>query len=814
MQIKRRKGTVEEQLQLEEEKTEEGVRKASRELSKAVENGTFSETLYGRLLMQLSYKEVVRKVQEYLVADLKTSQEKKVQSLLRLISEDAEVVAFIVLKNCISSAIQFQSLTTTSSTIVGELKDIFLLNKLTTDNPKLHSYLGSRFRRASKRHKKSLIKRNIEGLYKLGSEGDGKALMVRLGTRLIQLVELSGSNIIEVRKVLKAGTPHTKNVLSLTDEVSDIMTNLDFSETPIAVVNKLPMVAPPKNWTNNYDGGFYKGNNFLFTVKSNDVRKHLKNNRYKDVYRIVNKVQQTGWRVNTQVLEVVQHIFSNNMIDPTTPKEAPMLYGGLPTRDRLTWKDFINEKDYGDWGAFKRAKEDIEIRQAAENSKRLNIVYALAIAERMKEYSELYFPYMLDYRGRVYSDVSFLTPQGQHYIKAMLEFSDGKKLDETGVYWLKIHTANVYGKDKEAYEERLRWFEDNEDIIINIGLNPIDNLKEWALTSDSPFEFVAACVAWTEHKAGALVHLPIQLDATCSGLQMYSGLLRDKDGASSVNVIGDNRNDVYQVVADKVTDKLVNGNYPKVLEYTDKEGVHHTQSTTVEATSLIGNVTRSLVKRNVMTVPYGVTTRGMSNQIWDMMDEATLKGKEFWKGSKWIVNKLITTLNQEAIYETVSGAQQGQEYLVSLSRLLDKPASWVSVLYNFPVRQTSLVLKEKRVKTVYGSLLLSVEEPKLNKRRQANSIAPNFIHNIDSTVLLYCVDNMKEQIGCIHDCFLVHPNEGDKIQQKYKEGFIAVMEADPLRNIQNQIDPEESIPFPTFGKLDLKEVRDSKYIIS
>jgi len=130
---------------------------------------------------------------------------------------------------------------------------------------------------------------------------------------------------------------------------------------------------------------------------------------------------------------------------------------------------------------------------------------------------------------------------------------------------------------------------------------------------------------------------------------------------------------------------------------------------------MIGNITRGIVKRNVMTVPYSVTRQGMSNQIWDKMDEATLKGKEFWQGSRWVANKLLTQLNHASIYEIIHGAKEGQEYLVGLTKLLDKPATWTGVLYDFPVRQTSLSLKEKRVKTVYGSLVMNVEVPKLNQ---------------------------------------------------------------------------------------------------
>jgi len=281
--------------------------------------------------------------------------------------------------------------------------------------------------------------------------------------------------------------------------------------------------------------------------------------------------------------------------------------------NKYGWQDFIKESDFEKWHDFNRAREDIHIRQTAESSKRLELIYTIAVAERMKEYAELYYPYIMDYRGRVYADVNFLTPQGQHYTKSMLEFSEGRKLDAVGVRWLKIHTANVYGKDKEAYDERIDWFDANEQTIIDIALRPLETMKDWVY-ADSPFEYLAACMAWVDHKTGMPVHLPIQLDATCSGIQMYSGLLRDKVGAESVNVIGHTRNDIYQMVADRVDVHLKNGNYSKWIEYTDKEGVVKSEYAEPVAKSMIGNITRGIVKRNVMTVPYSVTRQGMSKQ--------------------------------------------------------------------------------------------------------------------------------------------------------------------------------------------------------
>ena len=59
------------------------------------------------------------------------------------------------------------------------------------------------------------------------------------------------------------------------------------------------------------------------------------------------------------------------------------------------------------------------------------------------------------------------------------------------------------------------------------------------LRADSRFDFIAFCLAYKRYKTGKKVHLPIFLDATCSGIQHFSTILKDIELAKSVNVISD-----------------------------------------------------------------------------------------------------------------------------------------------------------------------------------------------------------------------------------------------------------------------------------
>jgi len=400
-------GTVKEQLELEKLKEEEGVHKVVRTIRKAIANNSISDTIYGQVLVKLGYEAYVTKLNEYVNTEF-TNHDSKPKDLLLLMSDDMDVVAFTVLTNVINGAAGGNTLSHTAISCVRNMRDIFLFNKLKEDNPKLHTYLGQRFRRASKRKKKELLETHVKDLYNLGKYDSDTKLMLRLGTTLINLLELSGANIIEVRKEI-VGHNKSQYLVRLTNQAADVIRSLDITPLTEAAVNKLPMIVPPKDWTANTGGGFLTGKSSLFTTRSRDVENYLHQQKLTKVYPIINKLQKTAWRVNTEVYDVIKHIFDNNMVDPKSPELAPYLYGELPTRDGFSSKDMIDKENYAEWSDYNRQREDIDIRSNADDSKRIDLLFTLSVADRMKKYAGLYFPYEVDYRGRVYSKVNFLS---------------------------------------------------------------------------------------------------------------------------------------------------------------------------------------------------------------------------------------------------------------------------------------------------------------------------------------------------------------------------------------------------------------------
>jgi len=801
-------------------------RKEFRNLSKAIEQGRFDETMQGNFLMKASFPLIKAKMQEYLDASFRGHTGKAQRYVSYLCNGDVDVLTYVVLQSVIKKIAQKSNIvktTTMSDYITFQLKKVRLFESVVESNPKLIAYLGNEYRRASARRKEEMIAKHLESFNNTQDRSTGNDDEdIRVGAILIDLVIQSGADIIQQTRRWQNGVDrYATYYISFTDSALEGLQGIKYISPTLALYP--PMIVPPMDWTHYKIGGYLTVELPFIKLKFRKERDYVSKQNLDEPYRAINKLQKTAWKVNGRIADVIREVYEGNMIDPTSPPTLPRLYGDIPTSIPTKVEDVLD--GFGNypenptptekkaWALWNRKREGIKIELDGETGRRLQYLMTMGVVDKMINYKQFYYVYQLDYRGRVYPVTDFFNPQSKGYVKAMLEFANGHLLDKRGIYWLKIHSANTYGLDKELFPDRIKWAEDNRIRMLETARAPMSNLGYWT-AADSPYEFLAACMALQDHIEGRLVHLPIQLDAVNSGIQMYSGLLRDKEGAQSTCVIGDVRSDLYQEVADRVEQKLTSGTYPPIIAFIDKEGIEKTVPTKAEATSMIGNFTRSMTKKNVMTVPYSVSMRGMKMQNWDTMYDMTLKGKKFWEGDEWVVNYLWTTLTHESIFEIVKGARAGQEYLKDVVRLLEDATLWYTPIYGLPVYQALFKSKQMRVQTILGTLqiLEFTDEPK--RQKQVASVAANYIHSIDATILMYVIDKISGDIGTIHDCFLVHPNLGEEVRDKYKEGYVEVMRADPLKMFSEELDKEGKVEIPYVGDLNLDDVYDSEYIIS
>lgn len=105
----------------------------------------------------------------------------------------------------------------------------------------------------------------------------------------------------------------------------------------------------------------------------------------------------------------------------------------------------------------------------------------------------------------------------------------------TGKQYLKIDIANNYGLDKEDWDDRIKWFDDNEHQLDKL----VTTAKEAAL-------FYAGVQAYREVQKGNPIGYPVSFDATSSGLQILAAITCDRKAALLCNVLNTgHREDAY-----------------------------------------------------------------------------------------------------------------------------------------------------------------------------------------------------------------------------------------------------------------------------
>jgi DNA-directed RNA polymerase, mitochondrial len=444
-------------------------------------------------------------------------------------------------------------------------------------------------------------------------------------------------------------------------------------------------------------------------------------------------------------------------------------------------------------------------------------------AKEFSQFDEIYLPATLDFRGRVYAK-PHLNHQRADYVKALWLFAEGKPLDTAGLAFLKIHVANTGDFEKVSkatMTKRLEWVNTNLEKLIATAEDPWADL--WWTDADSPFCFLAGChelARYYENPETYVCHLPVSIDGSCSGLQHYSAMLRDPEGAEHVNLIpSEEPKDVYKEVANIVNELVRN----------------ETDSTFAQEW-LAHKIDRKVTKRATMTLCYGSKQYGWREQLMeDFMREYSKEValgqrpkhpfSEPGKASAYMAKQL-----DAALRSTVKAAVEGMDWLQELSSLLaseNKPVIWTTPI-GFPVvngyyepilRQVDIKIKGKRKRQ---QLLLGYTD-KLKRTKQRSTIAPNFVHSFDACHLMMVALEAKKQginsFLLIHDSFGCLPTDMALFSHIVRSQFVKLYENfDPFQAVHENAlialsdkgQAKLTAP-PAKGTLDIQQVVYSEY---
>ncbi|GJV43229.1 DNA-directed RNA polymerase 1, mitochondrial [Tanacetum coccineum] len=404
------------------------------------------------------------------------------------------------------------------------------------------------------------------------------------------------------------------------------------------VIPYMPMLLPPVNWTGYNRGGYLYLPSYIMRThgakQQRDVVKRTPKKQLEPVFGALNTLGATKWRVNRKVLGVVDRIWASGgrLADLVDRDDVP-----LPEEP-----DTVDETELKKW---KWKMKTVRKENRERHSQRCDIELKLAVARKMKDEEGFYYPHNLDFRGRAYPMHPYLNHLGSDLCRGVLEFAEGKPLGESGLRWLKIHLANVFGGgvDKLSHEGRLAFTEKHVDDIFDSSDRPLEG-KRWWLRAEDPFQCLATCMNLAEALRSSspettLSYMPVHQDGSCNGLQHYAALGRDKLGAVAVNLVeGDKPADVYSGIATRVIE----------IMRRDAEGDPTTDPNAKHARMLVDQVDRKLVKQTVMTSVYGVTYIGARDQIKRRLKErcAIEDDAELFAASCYAAKTTLTALGE------------------------------------------------------------------------------------------------------------------------------------------------------------------------
>ena len=599
------------------------------------------------------------------------------------------------------------------------------------------------------------------------------------------------------------------------DAVSILKANEEYynqlKSTTIFIPESLPMLCSPNIWNDQEHGGFLLNKDLQEDlISGSSFHNHRMINRG-ELFKAINKLNSVPFRVNFELL------------------------------------DFL----YSDG--------NIILKNYLENSKNetdRNLKFkTLKLAEIFKIFK---FPFYIncsaDWRGRIYSRSTYLNYQGNELSNSLLEFYNGKPLDLIGKKYLFIYGANTYndnGMAKRSFNDRIKWVEDNFYKIISLDI-------DFLLEAESPILFASFALNLKKYhqNPNCNIHLPVFLDATCSGIQHLSGMILDLETGYHVNLISQTNdsqvNDIYGA--------LVNPINVEINAY----GKLHKDFKELQYVKL----SRKDVKPPIMTKVYNVSITGVFEQLATNFKKVPVK---FYliKEDKWVdandylapsrdgfiqLNRLqvyaIAQIIYDQIFTQLPSLKPIFNYLQSIVKLCLKfnvPLTWITPS-GISITQEYLASTPKKVSISLGkktrSAVLRISTGKVNNRKQAQAIIPNIVHSLDASHLMNILNNSSyfdiSNILSVHDCFGAHPNEfenltdlvliefvklytdfgfltkfHERILQSFRDHHIIINQDENGENYILLKKVKFKIPnLPKKGNLDLNKTLESKHFLT
>lgn len=579
---------------------------------------------------------------------------------------------------------------------------------------------------------------------------------------------------------------------------------------------RLPMVVPPKPWSDFDNGGYYTLKSKVVRQKAGDISQRayastaIENGDMKQVLAGLDVLGKVPWQINKPIFDVMAEVWNSGeglagLVAEDTglvrPAEPP---ANATYPERAAWGKKLKE--------YENAKSGFHSQRCYQN-------FVLETASAMSNEKALYFPHSVDFRGRAYPIPPILNHIGSDVSRGLLKFANGKELGSIGLQWLKVHLANLAGFDKASLREREQFAMDNMNEVVDSATNPLGG-RRWWLKAEDPWQCLACCMELKNafdlpDPTRYTSNLPVHQDGTCNGLQHYAALGGDQAGARQVNLEPSDRpQDIYTGVSELVKE---------MVEVDAEKGIPAAQF-------IKGHISRKVVKRTVMTNVYGVTFMGAKAQVHDELKNIfpnfqeskelrSLQGVAMYVAYKifealgkifngaqeiqyWLGecgDRITTSITAEQIkmiqaryegkkpsinarFRADKLSKTGAKQLLKVAENFKTGIIWTTPL-KMPIVQPYIKDSQTKVTTALQKIVIQKRSAGdvVDKRKQLQAFPPNFIHSLDASHMILSALKCNElglDFAAVHDSFWTHACDIPNLNTILRDAFVRMHSED------------------------------------
>jgi DNA-directed RNA polymerase len=734
------------------------------------------------------------------------------------------VIAAVAFRSCLDYLTGKSGIQTIANRIGTALEEEAMMASVKARNKgSLWRDLSVRIRKTRTRGKRR--KMAMSALTNMGGSWSGWPVSerFRIGVVLLELIRMH-TGFVEIEN-LRDSNGRQRRVVTPTAKAVEWLSKATLRDA-LARPLWMPTRTAPADWRGAWGGG-YRVTRLrerpLIKTRDRAALEALDGASAELHLSAANGLQRAAWRVNKHVLDVARWAVDVQLdvvgFRPVVDRTPDYVPRAQPRKDELAgWTaEQLAERERA-----LRARSDYFRGERENRGRALLRARTLWVAGEYRSADALHFPVQADFRGRLYPQPLFLQPQGDDLARALLEFAEGKPVaDREAQEAYLSRGAALFGHGKGSVRSRVETARSRlAPLWSAIGADPRGR-REWT-TQDDPWQALAFCLDFSEsarrpghHRS----HLPVTVDHTSSGLQLYALLTCDRTLAEATNVApSDVPVDLYQVVADDVTQRLLRDPAPEAAQW---------------LAFFDGRLPREIAKRPVMTSVYGVTFHSIINYVRDLYESLRIAHGstpfEALSGGGYRASTFLARHLVAALESRLGASSATMKWLVDCAEVMTEhnlAIRWTSPS-GWPVIQDYRKYKSKRVRTAVGDVVRFVryreDTPSLSGSRQENGFPPNFIHSIDSAVMARAVCRLRENdvrsLGTVHDSYMALAADTPKVIRAVRGVCAEVFREDLLERLRAELqgdlgDRALLPPAPERGDFDPKEVLKSQHLLS